>query len=65
MITPAEYVRDCCPPCYPVGALYCQVHEDAPVMDWTEQEIQNAKDLITTRHNNGVRFVYPPGVRYV
>lgn len=65
MITPFEYVRDCCPPCYPVGALFCQAREDAKNMDWTDKEIQEAHDQITIRHNEGSRFVFPNGVRYI
>jgi hypothetical protein len=65
MITPFEYVWDCIPPGYPVGYQYCQVEEDKTVLEWSNEQVKEAKDLILQRYNNGIRFVFPGGVRYV
>jgi hypothetical protein len=65
MITPFEYVNNCIPPCYPVGYQYCLIEEDKTVLEWSSEQVQEAKDLILQRYNNGMRFVFPGGVRYV
>jgi len=65
MILPAEYVRDCCFPGEVTGAQICQMKRDAPGLDWSAVEIQEAETLIMSRYNQGAVFPFPRRVRYV
>jgi hypothetical protein len=65
-MTPEEYLKNCCDPGQPVGALWCQIEEDKNRQGWTMDQVTALKHAVLKRYNEGCRFPFPKEkVRYV